>query len=310
MNLIKYAIRLSWGADTAYKPDTNDFINNHPSASQCAVSAVVLNDLVGGVIKKGTVNGLIKHYWNCVNGDKIDLTSAQFNSSISITNEKVVNKQELLKNKYFYNRYIILKSRVEKFINNYHSIEKSVSKCKLCIGTVDKFTNNSVYFGNTNKILLVGEAPARNGWHVSGKVWRTTGEKIIPSGKRLNSLLSLCDIDLFDCSFIEAIKCHPINQSNLNYQAKNCYDFLIKQISLLSPKIIVTLGKTPTKILVADKSPFSSLVGKPNILHTKQFKFVIFPIYHPSPISPKSLKGNLPLMPKLKELLNGDENND
>lgn len=70
-----------------------------------------------------------------------------------------------------------------------------------------------------------------------------------------------------------------------------------KQLELLNPKLIITLGEFPTRNLLNFKfNKFQDVVGK--IYEVDGYK--ILPIYHPSPISPKSYKGNLPVFEKLK----------
>lgn len=75
---------------------------------------------------------------------------------------------------------------------------------------------------------------------------------------------------------------------------------MMKQISIIKPKIIITLGEFPTRTLLDFKfKKFSDVVG--NIYDINDYK--ILPIYHPSPISPLSYKGNLPVFEKLKRYL-------
>jgi len=72
---------------------------------------------------------------------------------------------------------------------------------------------------------------------------------------------------------------------------------------LLNPKLIITLGEFPTRNLLTTKfKKYSDVVG---IIH-KVDNYYILPIYHPSPISPMSYKGNLPVFEYLKEWL-GDK---
>lgn len=308
INTIIFAIRSSWSVDTAYSIQKNDFLNRNPALGQCAVSAVVLNDYVGGIIKKGIVNGCVKHYWNCIDGVDIDITSDQFILPITVDKTETIDKNKLLNDLSFYNRYQKLKIRVEQFLNDFSSLEEDIRKCQECCEYVEKFSKQTVYFGNSNKVLIVGEAPAKTGWRTSGKVWKTPQGDIIPSGKRLKELLSICQIDLFDCSFIEAVKCYPKKRKDVTVCAKKCYNFLKKQIDLLSPDIIITLGKIPTQILIPKQFKLNEIVGIPHTVVFEHKKYTVFPIFHPSPASPQSLKGNLLLMPSLQVYLKEHQN--
>ena len=85
----------------------------------------------------------------------------------------------------------------------------------------------------------------------------------------------------------------------------NCHNILLKQIAILNPQLIITLGEFPTRSLLNIKfSKFKDVVGK--IYEINGYK--ILPIYHPSPISPKSYKGNIPIFNKLKEQLPLEDN--
>ena len=71
---------------------------------------------------------------------------------------------------------------------------------------------------------------------------------------------------------------------------------MLKQLKILNPKLIITLGEFPTRNLLNFKfKKFSDVVG--NIYEVDGYK--ILPIYHPSPISPKSYIDNVPIFEKL-----------
>lgn len=307
INLIKCAIRSSWGADTAYLMERYEFLTGHPSEGQCAVSAAVLQDYAGGTLQRGRVNGLVSHYWNCIDGETVDLTAEQFARQAVVTDIEPAYREKLMEDANFCGRYQTLKARVTSFLSRFDSLETEIAQCSACGGAVEKFTNRTIYFGNRGDILIVGEAPAKNGWRISGKAWRTVEGKLLPSGNRLNQLLAFCNVELLDCNFLEAIKCHPQGHEKLAGCGKNCCSFLEKQIDLLSPRLILTLGKAPAQILISNCKPLRELVGKRHILTIGQRKFTVFPIYHPSPVSPKSWSDNLLLMPALQAALKEGE---
>ena len=71
----------------------------------------------------------------------------------------------------------------------------------------------------------------------------------------------------------------------------------LNQIDILTPKLIITLGEFPTRNLLNFKfDKFKDVVG--NIYEVDGYK--VLPIYHPSPISPKGYKDNIPIFEKLK----------
>lgn len=181
------------------------------------------------------------------------------------------------------------------------SIDESINSCNLCKGLVEKFPNaKTVYVGNDNDILLIGEAPANNGWRKSGMLWRDTSGKMLPSGVVLQKLFDIINRQVLETTFLEAVKCYPIDRKNLKTCSLNCKEYMLKQIDIVKPKIIITLGEFPTRALLNfNFKKFSDVVGK--FYEFENYK--ILPIYHPSPISPKSYKGNIPIFEELKKYL-------
>ena len=183
-------------------------------------------------------------------------------------------------------------------------IDKKINKCHLCQDKVEKFPNaKTVYLGKNNDIVLIGEAPANNGWRKSGMLWKDITGKVLPSGVVLQKLFDIINRDIFETTFLESVKCYPLERKNLKECSKNCKQYMLHQLDILKPKLIITLGEFPTRNLLDNKfEKYSDVVGT---IH-KVNNYYILPIYHPSPISPKSYKGNLPIFEYLKEWM--DEN--
>ena len=180
-------------------------------------------------------------------------------------------------------------------------IDKMVFECHCCEDYVEKFPNSkTVHLGETNDIVLIGEAPANNGWRKSHMVWRDEKGKMLPSGVVLQRLFAIMGRDVLKTTFLEAIKCYPIERKNIKICAKNCKHILMRQLSILKPKVVITLGEAPTRMLLDEKfNKFGEVVG--NIYEADGYK--IIPIYHPSPISPMSYKGNVAIMEKIKQII-------
>lgn len=80
---VEHAIRSSWGADTCAPEDRPDWHPANPARGQCGVTALVLNDLLGGDLVRGEVHRdgmrVDFHWWNrFADGIEIDLTREQF----------------------------------------------------------------------------------------------------------------------------------------------------------------------------------------------------------------------------------------
>lgn len=180
-------------------------------------------------------------------------------------------------------------------------IDNEVKTCNACGDLVEHFPNSKTVSLGKTSIMIIGEAPANNGWRKSGVAWYDINGKILPSGSILKKLLSVIDVELEDTYFVEAIKCYPKSRASLKTCNKNCRKYLINQIEAIKPKIILTLGDQATRaVLNLEYKNFKEIVG--NIYDINSYK--VIPIYHPSPVSPMSYKGNLPIMKSLKEEIN------
>ena len=241
----------------------------------------------------------IVYFYIDFNNDKIiDLTSSQFNHEIDYKDYQIMDRQKILIDD-TKNRYNILKTRLIKALLK--QIDEKVFSCKSCDKLVDKFPNDAtVFLGKDNDIVLVGEAPANNGWRKSHKLWCDINGKVLPSGVVLQKLFDIIDRDIFETTFLESVKCYPLERKNLKTCSSNCKNIMLEQLKILNPKLIITLGEFPTRNLLNFKfNKFLDVVG--NIYEVNGYK--ILPIYHPSPISPKSYKDNVPIFETLKEQL-------
>jgi hypothetical protein len=109
---LSFALLKSWGSDTA----KGIWMSEHPSLNQCAVTALVVQDYLGGELLRCSLNDDDSHYWNLLpNGDELDLTFEQFNytkqydigDAIVRTREYTLSFPDTLV------RYNILKERVK-----------------------------------------------------------------------------------------------------------------------------------------------------------------------------------------------------
>ncbi len=296
INNIKTLLTNCYSKELCYPKVKDNWTEKNKCLGMCAITTLIVNDYYGGLICKTHVNE-VSHYFNLIDNEIIDLTSSQFECDIDYKDYKIVDRKIML-NDDTKNRYNLLKEKVQ--LELLKQIDDKVYKCSFCKELVEKFPNNqTVYIGSNNDILLVGEAPANNGWRKSHKLWTDVNGKILPSGVILQKLFDIIDRNIFETTFLESVKCYPVERKNLKVCSKNCKDIMLEQIEILNPKLIITLGEFPTKNLLDFKfAKFTDVVG--NIYEQDGYK--ILPIYHPSPISPKSYKGNIPIFEKLKKV--------
>ena len=275
----------TYSKETCY-PDCKEQWNiDNKTLGHCAIVALLINDYFGGDICKIKVNG-ISHYFNIINDKIIDFTSDQFKvDKIDYSNYVIKTRDEVLNNEDTNERYQLLKLKVKLNL-----IDEKIQNCCLCSNMVEKFPNSkTVSFGKQKDVVILGEAPANNGWRKSGIAWYDINHKLLPSGVVLQKLLNLINLTIEDTYFMEAIKCYPIDRKYLNKCSINCKKFLFMQLEEIKPKVILSLGDSATRTILDVKyKKFSDVVGK--VFDVNGYK--IIPIYHPSPISPLSYKGN------------------
>lgn len=116
-------------------------------------------------------------------------------------------------------------------------------KCSLCE------TRTNVVFGDGSRdaeVLFIGEGPGaeedRQGRPFVGR-----------AGKLLDDMLAMIDLDRTKVYIANIVKCRPPeNRDPLNIEQDACRQWLERQIALLSPKIIVCLGRIAAKYIIRD----------------------------------------------------------
>ncbi|MEM8971817.1 MAG: hypothetical protein AAGD43_07140 [Pseudomonadota bacterium] len=71
---VRAALKKSWSSQTAIQ-----WTNENPASGQCNVTAAVIFDLFGGEILRTQLPG-VWHYYNRINGVRLDLTDSQFSA--------------------------------------------------------------------------------------------------------------------------------------------------------------------------------------------------------------------------------------
>lgn len=292
---IRNALSASWSHETSY---FDDWSPSNPSAGQCAVSAIIVQDYLGGEIKECAVNGIV-HYFNVVEGAVLDITAGQFGSfDIDYAASRVKTKDEILRYNDTRRRYELLKAKVEDFFGDLEAIAQQEAAVDYGGMGVAHLEGQSIWFGEDNDIVLVGEAPARNGWLKSGVAWHDPQGKLLPSGVVMQKLLRFVDRELLAITFLEAIQCFPADRKYLGRLAELYRPTLLRRLAILRPKVVLTLGDIPTRAVLGwSFGRLSDVVGQR--LHIEGMTVV--PIFHPSPISPRSYNGNVPIFEQLRK---------
>ncbi|SRR6266536_6335232 len=120
------AVRRAWSVHTSVHPAA--WTPDNRAKGQCAVTAVLLQDWLGGDLLRAVV-GDESHYWNRVGGEDIDLTQHQFTPSqlagIDPAGIERRSRNYVLDFPDTRRRYLLLKSRVEAILNGERRDEAS-----------------------------------------------------------------------------------------------------------------------------------------------------------------------------------------
>jgi uracil-DNA glycosylase family 4 len=121
------------------------------------------------------------------------------------------------------------------------------------------------------ELLFIGEAP---GWHEDQQGRPFVG----PAGQFLDELLSSINLKREDVYIANVIKCRPPqNRDPLPSEIENCRKWLDRQIEIIQPRMIITLGRYSLMRYFPNES-----IGK---IHGKARKLqdvVYYPMYHPA----------------------------
>jgi uracil-DNA glycosylase family 4 len=138
----------------------------------------------------------------------------------------------------------------------------------------------TVVFGAGNAdadLMFVGEAPGANedkqGLPFVGQ-----------AGKLLEQLLGEIGLERGDVFIANVLKCRPPgNRDPLPGEIANCQDYLYRQLDLIQPKVVCTLGNFSTKLLRADPGTgITRLHGREEIRTIGPRAVRLFPLYHPA----------------------------
>lgn len=100
------------------------------------------------------------------------------------------------------------------------------------------------------------------------------------SGASLQKMIeNVLGLNINEVYLTHVLKCRPShNHKLLDSELSSCKPYLLKQIELINPKVIVTLGELAYSSLVKDATAFENIRGE-KIAYEKR---ILVPIYHPS----------------------------
>lgn len=156
--------------------------------------------------------------------------------------------------------------------NDLNALSSLVHECRLC--DLNKSRTQALPgFGNQNaEIMIIADKPTLA--EDSEGVYRAKAGMMLR-----NMIEKVLECSINDVYYTHIVKCMPANfQEPTNSEILSCKPFLHKQIELINPKIIVTLGELSYNYLTNDHTNFGKVRG--NLLPYHGYSLV--PTHAPS----------------------------
>jgi uracil-DNA glycosylase len=184
--------------------------------------------------------------------------------------------------------------RREELVSLYRE-SRGCTLCPLAEG------RTQVVFGNGNAdadLMFVGEAP---GMHEDERGLPFVGR----AGKLLDELLEEIGMARSDVFVANVLKCRPPgNRDPQPEEIETCRPYLDRQVELIEPRVIATLGNFATKLLTRSSRGITSVHGRPQDHLVAGRSVVIVPLFHPAaalrtPLVKEQLREDLAQLPAL-----------
>lgn len=155
-------------------------------------------------------------------------------------------------------------------------IKADIVKNNICSDLAQEAKNLVMGDGSLDTdIVLIGEAPGKN-----------EDEQGLPfvgaAGKFLDSMLEEAGIKRSDVYITNIVKYRPPNNRDpMPEEKKAFWPYLVRQLDVIQPKIVVTLGRHSMEYFLPNRK-ISIIHGQPKRIQFGDHKLVIVPLYHPA----------------------------
>ena len=158
-------------------------------------------------------------------------------------------------------------------LETYAAETAACTRCRLAEG------RTQVVFGVGDPeadLMFVGEAP---GFHEDKQGFPFVGQ----AGKLLDQLLGGIGMSREDVYIANVIKCRPPgNRDPMPDEIEACESHLFKQVELIQPKLVATLGNFATKLLSGKQLGITRVHGQEQEVTLGGRSVLLYPIYHPA----------------------------
>ena len=156
------------------------------------------------------------------------------------------------------------------------ALYREVSECTRC-PLHDGRTKAVFGAGNADaELMFVGEAPGaeedRQGVPFVGR-----------AGKLLDELLTGIGLSRADVFVLNTLKCRPPgNRDPQPVEIEACHPYLMRQVELIDPRVIATLGNFATKLLTGSRMGITRVRGTPQVHKIAGRTVFLMPLLHPA----------------------------
>jgi uracil-DNA glycosylase family 4 len=155
--------------------------------------------------------------------------------------------------------------------------------CRRCAAMCDRSAVLSERNGRVGaRVMFIGEAPGRQGGDRTRVPF--SGDQ---SGRNFARYLDSIGLVREEVFITNAALCNPRSASGANrrptrLEVSNCSEFLRRQVEVIKPSVVVTLGAVSLAALVAVEYHRLTLKGNVGQVHAWHGRLLV-PLYHPSP---------------------------
>src|SRR5688572_3487082 len=158
-------------------------------------------------------------------------------------------------------------------LRQYAEETSTCTRCALAQG------RTQVVFGSGSPdadLMFVGEAP---GFHEDQQGVPFVGQ----AGKLLDKLLAGIELNRADAFVVTGRKCRPPgNRDALPEEIAACEPHLFRQIELIAPTVVATLGNFATKLLSGKPAGITKVHGYEQEVTLGARSVLLYPLYHPA----------------------------
>ncbi len=155
-------------------------------------------------------------------------------------------------------------------------VKATILEKNICPELAAAATNLVMGDGNVDAdIVFIGEAPGKN-----------EDEQGLPfigaAGKFLNEMLAAAEMDRSDVYITNIVKYRPPNNRDpLPSEKQAFWPYLLKQLEIIEPKVVITLGRHSMEYFLPGMK-IGEIHGQAERIQFRDHKLVVVPLYHPA----------------------------